>query len=238
MSTVKPVTTPNALATRKRRMLTLKESLGACLTYSIPIVVIALGAGTWFWAFFGGKGMSATQTSDVMSLGAGILGGGIVSMAAVWIAQRLSEQQKLLVDRFQISLQSNLTGLDIRAKDLRGIYLSGKDLAFARLTDCCLDNAVLVGASLRSADLSGASIRDASLMDARLDEAYLTGACLDGSNLVDAVFTQATLIGASFRNTSVTGAVFDGADASGADFRGSSITPAQLKEFMTKPDFT
>lgn len=238
MPAVKLAHSQGAVASRRQWRRTMVEVLYRALTYSIPLIVIALGAGTWLWAFFGGKGLTQTQTSDVMNLGSGILGGGIVSMAAVWIAQRLSEQQKLLVDRFQISLQSNLTGLDLRNKDLRGIYLSGKDMSFARLTDCSLDSAVLTGATLRSADLTGASLKQANLIDAQCNDALLTGACLDQASLIDAVFTAATLIGASVRYASLAGASFAGADASGADFRGSGLTQAQVGEFQIPPDFT
>jgi len=238
MPTAHVARSPSVVASHRQWGRTLRAILYSAVTYSIPIVVIALGAGIWLWAFFGGKGLTKDQTSDLMNLGSGILGGGIVSMAAVWIAQRLSEQQKLLVDRFQISLQSNLIGLDLRNKDLRGIYLSGKDLSFARLTDCSLDSAVLTEATLRSADLTGASLKRANLIDAHFDEAFLTGACLDDSCLVDAVFAGATLIGASVRDASLAGASFVGADASGADFGGSGLTRVQIGEFQIPPDFT
>lgn len=238
MPSIRVTRTPDATATQRRRNFIIHNVLRILVTYSIPIVIILLGAGAWLWAFLGGKGLNSAQASDVMNLGSAILAGGIVSMAAVWITQRLAEQQQRLVDRFQISLQSNLTGLDLRNKDMRGIYLSGKDLSFARLRDCSLDNAVLVEAILRSADLTGASIMNATLMDARLEDAYFTGACLDGSNLADANLERATLIGASVRNATLTGASFRGADASGADFRGSVITSKQMSEFQIPPDFT
>jgi hypothetical protein len=77
----------------------------------------------------------------------------------------------------------NLSGADFAGADLRGVMLAGADLSGADLRGADLSRADLMEADLSGADLSGALLGGANLMGADLSGADLTGAVLDGAIL-------------------------------------------------------
>ena len=95
----------------------------------------------------------------------------------------------------------NLTGRDLRGKDLSGINLRS-----AKLAGMDLSGAKLVGADLAYADLTGATLSNASLRTARL-----VGARFSAALLVEVDFTGADLSYADLSQARVTGSRFDGA---------------------------
>ncbi|HSG29755.1 MAG TPA: pentapeptide repeat-containing protein [Candidatus Krumholzibacterium sp.] len=84
----------------------------------------------------------------------------------------------------------DLSGSNIKVKDLAGIDLSGADLHRALLT-----GADLSGAHLESSDLSGSD-----MMEANLEGAWLNGADLRGANLMGANLQRADLTGVRLDN--------------------------------------
>ena len=111
---------------------------------------------------------------------------------------RDDEQTKLPRDQqlsFTLSMQQDLSGVDLRGRDLSNFYLHGKNLSFAALADADLENANLVDSRLRGADLSGANLFDADL----------SGADMRGATLTGAAFSNTILCGADLRETDLRG---------------------------------
>jgi hypothetical protein len=87
----------------------------------------------------------------------------------------------------------DLSGANIRVKDLAGVDFRGANLGGALLTGADLEGADLAGANLSHADLMAvnlhraclkdADLTRANLMDANLKDADLAGACLEGAIL-------------------------------------------------------
>lgn len=138
----------------------------------------------------------------------------------------------------QQTLDFDLSGADLRRRDLSGI-----DLVHVNLSDADLSRAELQGVSLVDSNLSGALLFDANLKDARLDGADLTAASLRGANLVsaraiNANFTDADMRGANCESSNFTSARlqhakldnsrFNSADLDEADLTGASLTFAEL----------
>jgi uncharacterized protein YjbI with pentapeptide repeats len=138
-----------------------------------------------------------------------------------------------------LSLRTNLSGVDLRGRDLRGFYLYGKNLGHAALTRADLRNADLSLSDLSHADLRAADLSDATLYRADLERAVfensdLSDANLYRSNLTDAFiadsdFSEINLSSvdlerAKFRDTNLTGG-----DLSGADLRDAKLIRVTLK---------
>jgi hypothetical protein len=95
-------------------------------------------------------------------------------------------------------------------RDLRGITLSGVDLAdVTGFADTCLDLSILKGVSLDSASLTGASLRCAEVRD-------------------DCVLDRVKLQFADLRCADLRGASLEGADLTKADIRGTDLRDACL----------
>ena len=100
----------------------------------------------------------------------------------------------------------DLSGLQLEGATLRGAYLNDADLSDATLTDAVLDQAWAMRLDLTGADLSGASLFAAQMQGANLSEANLSGA----------------RITADLTNATLTGADLSGADL-GADMKNQSM---------------
>lgn len=97
-------------------------------------------------------------------------------------------------------------------RDLSGVNLAGKSLAFANFQNANLqganfERAVLMAAQLASADLTGANLQDALLINANLESANLTDANLSGAVLFGANLYKANLNGAKLRNADMRGVI-------------------------------
>jgi uncharacterized protein YjbI with pentapeptide repeats len=115
-----------------------------------------------------------------------ILGDGVPT----WNAWRKVEERE----------RPDLSGSNIRVRDLSSIDLAGADLRGVILTGADLSGANLAGADIRcadlmEADLSGAVLRGADLRGANLMGADLSGADLSEANLEDAILYRADLEG-------------------------------------------
>ena len=96
--------------------------------------------------------------------------------------------------------------VNLRGARLRGAYLSGIDLSFARLSDTDLTDARLYDARLRGAYLIGARLRGAYLSCADMTGADMTCADMTGADMTGANLTDANMSGADLRWARLRGA--------------------------------
>lgn len=121
-----------------------------------------------------------------------------------------------------LSLRADLTGVDLRGRNLERVYLYDKDLTGAELSGANLSEATLTRARLRHARLI-----DADLSDAQLREADLRRADLSGTSLAYAV-----LRGADLRGATLAGADLLRTDLSQADLRGANLWDAEIDALL------
>lgn len=114
-------------------------------------------------------------------------------------------------------------GVDLTGADLRNKQLFDVDLHGANLAGVYFNGANLTGADLRGANLTGAVLDDARLRDASLDDADLTGASLVNVNL-----REAECKNAKFDNANLTKGCLSGADFTGASFVNAVLEEADL----------
>jgi hypothetical protein len=97
-------------------------------------------------------------------------------------------------------LVPDLSGSNIRVKDLAGINLKGANLRGALLTGANLEGANLDLADLSKTDLMEANLEGASLVGANLEGANLMGANLAKTNLTEANLKEAILYRADLKD--------------------------------------
>ena len=140
-----------------------------------------------------------------------------------WNALRKGEPQR----RFDLSgadlRGKNLKKVDFSNTDLTGAVLKGSNMSEADLRGASFDKAMLKGALLYDAILHDASLQEAVLEEAGLDGADFRAAVLDGANL-----KQADLANSILRESSLKGADFRSADLRAADLAGADLDGAYL----------
>jgi uncharacterized protein YjbI with pentapeptide repeats len=134
-------------------------------------------------------------------------------------------------------------GADLRGLDLSGanlakascheVDLSGADLSGANLNQALLWDANLSGANLSGANLEKAGLRNANLTDAEVARANFTAVDLIGSNLsglvLDSIdFTEVLFIGANLKGATIRKANLTRADFTEADLSETSLHGAVL----------
>jgi uncharacterized protein YjbI with pentapeptide repeats len=199
--------------------------------YLLPAAVLTIGALLWIWGF-SAAGLGQNDAGDITNLGAGILGGGLVAFAVVWTESRVSARQDKFLTTFQISMQSDLAGIDLTDADLTQAHLSGKILHHARLSGAKLDASTLIGTNLDSADLSRASLVGARLIDTTLRSAVLTATNLTSADLTDADLTGAVLVNTKFDGSIVTNAKFTNVTAIDCSFVGVAMSAEQRRDLQ------
>lgn len=162
---------------------------------------------------------SSQQPTTSKQLVAAFLGGATVAIA-VFGAQSLvsetrsertrrpSSTERLLrrvreeIKRARTSQERMMVQLVLSLEaDLSGIDLSNRNLARLDLTDRDLSDAELRGADLTEADLSGANLSGADLRDASLVGTDLRRALLSRADLRGADLERARVCGGSYRRT-------------------------------------
>jgi uncharacterized protein YjbI with pentapeptide repeats len=132
--------------------------------------------------------------------------------------QRATDRQSL---QLTLGLQSDLSRVDFRRRDLRGFILLGKKLRQANLG----------GAQLQKATLAEADLRDATADGARFDDANLTEADLRGMSALRARFDRADLSFSDLRDAFLVSVPPpDRGEVEGAaSFRGAGLLRANLR---------
>ena len=110
---------------------------------------------------------------------------------------------------------------------MRGVDLSGAQLAGAHLHE-----AQLKGAKLSGAQLAGAILWRAQLERADLSQAQLKGAILWGARLERATLFEAQLEGADLREAQLKGTILREAQLKGAKLGGAQLEGADLRNVM------
>jgi len=118
----------------------------------------------------------------------------------------------------------NLSGADLRDRDLREVNFSGVHLYRTDLRGSNLDQAQMTDADLTWADLRGANLLLADLTRADLAHANVSG----GADLTAAQLVDASLVSAILEGANLAGADLTGADLRRADLRGASLHDADL----------
>lgn len=124
-----------------------------------------------------------------------------------------SKVEAILNTRF---LSKNLSGLDLRDKNLSGMNLFRADLSGVDLRGACL-----VGANLRKA---------------RISNALLSGACLDEAKLNEARLYEVDLKSASLKNAILSSASFEDVNLTDADLQGAFTKLTRIKTGTILPD--
>lgn len=132
------------------------------------------------------------------------------------------------VQRFLAGLSNDCPGCDLSGADLRR-----RDLTDAKLRGANLTRAVLHRANLRNADLSGATLAEANLNAADLTLAKFTDAKLAGAQLYAVRgsrpdFSRAELSGARLGDLELRQASFTGATLVKVDLGGARLNDADL----------
>jgi uncharacterized protein YjbI with pentapeptide repeats len=129
----------------------------------------------------------------------------------------------------------DLTGIDFNGADLSHAILNGANFSWAKLNKADLSSAKLRNSNLSKANLSGADcsgtdLREVNLSGSDLSRADLTRAKLQEANLDGSDLNDADLSRADIRWAILCGANLCGADLVGADLRGTNLQGAHLIE--------
>ncbi|MYD08569.1 MAG: pentapeptide repeat-containing protein [Chloroflexi bacterium] len=116
----------------------------------------------------------------------------------------------------------DLRGLNLSGMDLRGRNLHLSNLTGADLSGCNLDGADFVNMDLSNVNLSRASLEDTKLNDANMSLANLSEARLEFANLSNANLSRAKLEKADLREAKVSGADMSYADLTAVDMSNST----------------
>jgi uncharacterized protein YjbI with pentapeptide repeats len=212
----------------------LQRSRNSVTLYWVPLLVVGFGLFVFSFSVFKGICFFPSRVSDVASLGAGLVSGGLVALAIAWTENRVSERQEKLLRRFQLGLQADLTGVDLDNLDVEGLHLAGKSLAHASAANCGLTRVNLRSANCSEGDFSGARIVRSILTGCKFRSAVLVGCVIEESE-ADAIFDEAVMRSCKIVNSPVRDATFAGADATGAVFVNTGITKEQIATFLIPP---
>ncbi len=122
----------------------------------------------------------------------------------------------------------NLSGTNLREKDLRDAYLPGVILSRAYLTGAKLQRANLEGADLTGAILNEAHMARAKLRGAKLEKAFLNDAELGNASLLEAVMNGADLRRAKLKVAMMSEAHLEHANLSNAELDYAFLSMAYL----------
>ncbi|MFC1476189.1 pentapeptide repeat-containing protein [Candidatus Zixiibacteriota bacterium] len=136
-------------------------------------------------------------------------------------------------------IKPDLTGADLRNRDLRAINFSNSILTEANLSSSTLNRANLSNSGIQGAKFIESTCADCIFFSARLEGADLRGAVLSGSefqfadlrkaNLTGSWLTHANLQNAILRKTILRKAKLRFANLSGSDMEGSNLAHANFE---------
>jgi uncharacterized protein YjbI with pentapeptide repeats len=112
---------------------------------------------------------------------------------------------------------------------VRGVFLRGRNLRFAKASRVFLAKADLVGTNLQNANLREANLQYADLSGAHLQHAHLNGANLQRATLRKAELL-ACLDGANLQQADLSEANLEQGELRGADLRQATLKKARLRQ--------
>ena len=142
-----------------------------------------------------------------------------------WRRSRTAERQR----GTDAAKRYHQTGESLRGVDLSGCDLAELDLSTAELHGANLAEANLERGMLMGASLAGADLRDSNLSHANLEGADLSNAVLARANLQDAELKSADLRQAFLYRADLQGAMLRGANLEEADLRYADLEGANLE---------
>ena len=196
---------------------------GTWLIGGIAAVLLAVSIAGLFHLWLQGR-RSPERRLDLV---ANLVTGAIVAFALFGVQFLVEEHRQdrarqesleLLVER-----EDDLSGIELRGRDLSRLYLADKHFDEADLSDASFANAVLDGTTFK-----GATLIDADLPRASLRRVVFEHANLRSADLSEADLTQANLRFADLREANLEGARVFRADLFGADLRGATLTGAVM----------
>lgn len=163
---------------------------------AITITLVGIGMGLWSLGFVL-QPDNGERANSINSLGISLLTGAIISSAFVWLDGKQSARREREALVFQLSMTPDLSGIDLRDQDLRGIYFGGKVMRNANLAGAQLSGASFYQTDLTGSDLSRADLTNADLAAATLTRATMIGTNLNSADLTDARLDDAIIVGTS-----------------------------------------
>ena len=125
---------------------------------------------------------------------------------------------------------ADLTGANFGRAYLVSANLSKADMRVANFVRAVLTSAVLKGAYLRKTDLRDSDLRFADLSHSNMVAAYLVGANLYGANLSNANLYDSDLDDANLEHANLINAILQKARLNHTSFRDANISRADLRE--------
>ena len=194
------------------------------------LAVIALGLpgiALW-WSDRGAPGSRG-------SLGSALLTGLIVSLVVLLLQTDMESTREAQSLQLALSMQQDLTGIDLSNRKLFQFYLRGKKLDHANLRRASLHRGNLSRSSLANADFTDALLLDVSLSEpaVRTDAdcqlaSNLKQARFDDAEIYETDLTGANLEGASFKSATLFRVKLDGANLRNADFSNATILSSSI----------
>lgn len=180
------------------------------------------------------------RTGSRGNLGSALLTGLIVSLVVFLLQTDIEATREAQSFQLSLSMQHDLTGIDLSNRQLYQFYLRAKKLDEANFRKAFMLRGNLSRSSLANADFTDAYISDVSLSEpamrttlncryavnlkhARFEDAEIYYSDLTGANLQDVSFKNAPLF-----HVKLDGANLRNADFSGATILSSTIDNAQL----------
>ncbi len=128
-----------------------------------------------------------------------------------------------------VPFRCDLSGADLREKDLSGAILNFSTFYKADLSGANMSNIQAIDSNFEEANLSGANLTDAELPRARFVNADLSGADFTNADLFNMRLQNSNVNNANFTNAILYEAIFKEMDLSGADFTGAKVRPYQVE---------
>jgi hypothetical protein len=132
--------------------------------------------------------------------------------------------------RGDLSLRPDLSGADLRGKELVYANFTGSDLSGADLSGTKMKQVYLTHANLSGAKMKGAELLRVDFRAANLSETDMEDALLHEAIFARTVLYRTVLRGADLRDSIWINAFLQEVDLTGADMTGADLTGATLNE--------
>lgn len=200
-------------------LIVLLIIIGGLVVWALPNILSLHNLSDIDWEKFG-------RANRYSELGAALTGGAIVAGIVLFIERLYAARTENRAMQFEVGRQRDVSGVDLRDRDLKNSYWRGKDVSEAYLTNAKLDGSVLANCNFSATTFSGTSFTKVKIREStRFRGANLGGADFTGADLREADFFGAFLNG---HIDPLTDESFGGANLTRADLSGNDLTGAIL----------